>query len=63
MILNRIRAIRVLCYANELMLVRHIESQPFQGGRRVQYPYRLRRLVISFNHIDKESINPWDVDC
>ena len=49
MILNRIRAIRVLCYANELMLVRHIESQPFQGGQRVRYPYRLRRLVISSN--------------
>jgi len=46
MILNRIRVIRILCYANELMLVRHIESQ---GGQRVRYPYRLRRLVISSN--------------
>jgi len=29
----------------------------------VRYPYRLWRLVISFNHIDKESINLRDVDC
>ena len=49
-------------YANELMLVCHIESQPFQGGWHVRYLYHLRRLVISFNHIDKESINP-GVDC
>jgi len=62
MILNHIRAIRVLCYINELMLVRHIESQPFQG-RRVRYPYRSRRLVISSNRIDEKSINPRGVDC
>jgi len=29
----------------------------------VRYLYRLRHLVISSNHIDKESINPRDVDC
>ena len=62
-ILNYIRAIRVLCYANELVLVCDIESQSFQGGRHVRYPYRLLRLVISSNHIDKESLNPRDDDC
>jgi len=43
--LNRIRAIRVLCYANELMLICHIESQPFQGGQRVRYHYNSRRYI------------------
>ena len=37
MVLNHVRAIRVLCYINEFMLISHIESQPFQGERRVRY--------------------------
>jgi len=60
-LLNRIqsiRAIRILCYANELMLVCHVESQIFQGRRRVRYLlFMASSYIVISNHIDKESIN------